>query len=93
MEIHGGIYGLPQAGRLVHEDLIKHLKLYGYSPVTHTPDLWKHKTNGITFILIVDDFGIKYQSEEALDHLIAVLKEKYTITIDKSGSVYIDVTL
>ena len=27
-----GIYGLPQAGRIAHDDLLKHLDLYEYHP-------------------------------------------------------------
>ena len=93
MEVHGGIYGLPQAGRLAHDDLVKHLAPYNYAPVQHTPGLWTHKSNGITFALDIEDFGIKYSSEEQLQHLIDALRMKYTITVDMSGSLYIGVSL
>ena len=39
MEVYGRIYGLPQAGRLAYNNLVKHLALYNYKPVTHAPGL------------------------------------------------------
>ena len=39
IEIRGGMYGLPQAGRLAHDGLKQHLAPYGYAPVTYTPGL------------------------------------------------------
>ena len=41
-----------------------------------------------TFALCVDDFGVKYDTEEDLQHLIATLKKNYDISIDKSGKNY-----
>ena len=43
MEIHRGMYGLPQAGILAEKQLIHFLGSYGYSPVPHTPGLWRHQ--------------------------------------------------
>ena len=93
IEVHGGIYGLPQAGRLAHDDLVTHLAPYNYKPATHTPGLWINATNNITFTLVVDDFGVKYSSDFNLKHLIEALETKYTITIDLTGNLYIGVTL
>ena len=67
------MYGLPQAGMLAHKDLVSQLTKHGYYPATFTPGLWTHESNGITFTLVVDDFGIKYTSIESLNHLINVL--------------------
>ena len=39
MEMRGGTHGLPQAGRLAHEELVAHLEPYGYAPVKFTPGL------------------------------------------------------
>jgi hypothetical protein len=36
--IRKGMYGLPQAGRIAFDDLVRHLEPYGYAPAPHTPD-------------------------------------------------------
>ena len=43
VEIRRGMYGLPQAGRLANDQLIKFLAPHGYKPCALTPGLWKHK--------------------------------------------------
>ena len=60
IEILKGMYGLKQSGRIVHDELVKHLLPYGYKPSKRTLGQWKHETKPISFILCVDDFGIKY---------------------------------
>ena len=67
-------YGLPQGGSLSHDLLEKQLNKEGYFKSLTVPGLWKHRTRNIQFILVVDDFGIKYLKREDLDHLVAVLK-------------------
>ena len=39
IEIRRGIYGLPQEGRLAHDELVQHLSPYGYALVKFTPGL------------------------------------------------------
>ena len=85
--------GLKQAARLANDRLEAHLQPYGYAPVKHTPSLWKHKSNGILFTLVVDDFGIKSTSPAATAHLLQALRDKYEITTDPSGSKYLGFTL
>ena len=77
MEIRHGMYGLPQAGILAKKQLIHFLGNYGYSPVPHTPGLWHHQLQPITFCLVVDDFGVKYIGKEHADHLIQCLRNHY----------------
>ena len=60
MEIRKGMPGLKQAGRIANDRLKTHLAQFGYAPIPHTPDLWKHATRDITFSLVVDDSGVKY---------------------------------
>jgi hypothetical protein len=74
MEIHKGMYGLPQAGILGNKKLTKHLEPYGYVPTKHTPGLWHHRTRPITFSLVVNNFGIKYTNKDDANHLIAALE-------------------
>ena len=81
------MYGLPQAGKLAHDDLVKHLATVGYFPVKHTPGLFQNKSQSIQFTLIVDDFGVKYTNTAALHHLINHLKKKYSIT-EEPGTIY-----
>ena len=86
VEIRRGMYGLPQAGILAETQLIHFLGKYGYSPVTHTPGLWRHQWRPITFCLVVDDFGVKYVGREHADHLIQCLRNHYKeIDIDWTG--------
>ena len=81
-----GMYGLPQAGILAETQLIHFLGKYGYSPVTHTPGLWRHQWQPIAFCLVVDDFGVKYVGREHADHLIQCLRNHYKeIDIDWTG--------
>ena len=86
VEIRRGMNGLPQAGILAKKQLIHFLGNYGYSPVPHTPGLWRHQWQPITFCLIVDDFGVKYVGREHADHLIQCLHNHYKeIDIDWAG--------
>eukprot|EP00957_Ditylum_brightwellii_P034653 2626903-Ditylum_brightwellii.AAC.1 len=93
IEIREGVYGLPQAGKLANEQFIKHLALYGYYPVRHTPGLWRHTTIDIQFTLVVDDFGVKYTNKEDVHHLLWALKDKYMVSEDWKGKLYCGFTL
>lgn len=70
VEITRSLYGLPQAGRLSQQRLIRHLEAHGYKQATHTPCLFTHIDRPVSFTLIVDDFGIKYTGRQHADHLI-----------------------
>jgi len=69
-EVVKGMYGLPQAGCLAYGQLVMHLQHAGYVKSGSTPGLFKYVSKPIQFILVVDDFGIKYQSEDDLNHLL-----------------------
>jgi hypothetical protein len=58
-EIQKGMYGLPHAGILTNELLQRNLAKAGYRPTQHTHGLWTHDTHPISFLLVVDDFGVK----------------------------------
>eukprot|EP00804_Cyclotella_cryptica_P014502 CCRYP_004803-RE/>CCRYP_004803-RE protein AED:0.38 eAED:0.38 QI:0/0/0/1/0/0/2/0/429 len=75
-------YGLPQAGSLSHDLLEKRLNAEGYFKSLVVPGLWKHKTRSIQFVLVVDDFGIKYLKQDDLDHLLNVLRRYYELDWD-----------
>jgi hypothetical protein len=59
-QVDKGMYGLPQAGLLAQRRLVDHLRKHGYTESKLVPCLFRHATNGITFVLVVDDFGIKF---------------------------------
>ena len=89
-----GIYGLPQAGRLAQDRLVKHLANHGYHLADNTPCLFKHETNSVAFTLVVDDFGIKYTHSADADHLLAVLRELYIMTEDRAlKQKYVGITI
>jgi uncharacterized protein YktA (UPF0223 family) len=88
-----GMYGLPQAGSLGHDLLETRLNAEGYFQSKLVSGMWKHKTRDIKFVLIVDDFGIKYIKEADLDHLIAALEKHYEVTVDKEGREYVKIEL
>ena len=82
------MWGLPQAGILANKLLKKHIAPHRYFECKQTPSLWKHTTRPIIFTLVVNDFGIKYEQQEDIDHLIACIKKKYELTIDWDGDLY-----
>ena len=91
VEIVKGIYGLPQAGRLAQEKLVKHLAQHGYTASDDTSCLFSHTTRPTKFTLVVDDFAIKYNAEADLDHLLDALRETYTITVDRAIKKYVGI--
>jgi hypothetical protein len=75
IEIQKGMYGSPQAGILGNELLQRNLSQDGYHPTTHTHGLWTHDTRPISFSLVVDDFGPKYDGREHAEHLMTCIKK------------------
>ena len=75
VKIKRGMYGLKQAAILAYNHLKNILKEYGYCPVTNTIGIWKHDTRPTTFCLCVDDFGVKYHSQEDAEHLLSALRD------------------
>ena len=84
-KIKRGMYGFKQATQLTRDQLIDNIKPFGYYSSTQGPNIWVHKTKQTTFCFCVDDFRVKYFSEEDASHLISTLQICYTITIDKVG--------
>ena len=81
-EILRGFYGLPQSGRLANDLLRTHLEQVLYYEATTTPGIWSHKWRPIQFVLLVDNFGIKYVGKEHALHLLNTLEQNYKITTD-----------
>ncbi len=57
------------------------------------PGFLKHKTKPIQFVLVVDNFGIKYLKQEDLDHLIRLLEKHYNVTVDLEGKEFVKIQL
>ena len=93
MENWKGIYGLPQAGLLTNQRLTTHLAKYDYAPNRHTPGLWRHKHRPVTFSVVVDNFGVKYEGRENAQNIISALEDLYKVTTDWGGEIYIGITL
>jgi hypothetical protein len=93
VEVRKGMYGLPQAGRLANDQLVQHLATYGYTPCPITPGLWRHESRHIMFTLVVDDFGIQYETKTDVEHLMNALRSLYKISEDWSGMRYCGLTL
>ena len=85
--------GLPQAGILANKRLHCKLAPFGYFESVNTPGLWTHKSCPISFTLVVNEFGVKYVSQEDVDHLIKSIKSMYSLTEDKLGNLYCGITL
>ena len=89
MEIRKGMHGLPQAGIIANKLLQKNLTKCGYYQCKHTPGLWKHTSRPIIFVLVGDDFRVKYVGKEHVIHLLNALKTFYNkISIDWEGKLF-----
>ena len=63
VQVTKGVYGIPQAGRISHDALVRHLTPYVYHPSIKTPGLWTHNICPINFALFVNDLGVKYSGK------------------------------
>ena len=93
MEIQKAMYGLPQAGKIANDKLKLHISKFGYNPSPITLGLWRHQTRHLQFSLVVDDFGIKYELQEEITHLLDSLKTIYKISDDWCGKLYFGLNL
>jgi hypothetical protein len=93
LEIQKGMYGLKQAGILANQRLTTHLAQYGYHPTPCTPGLWRHATTSLTFLLVVDDFGLKYTDKADAEHLVKTLAVLYQVSTGWTGTLYCGLTI
>ena len=87
------MYSLPQAGKLVYNQLVRQLEPHGYALCRHTPGLWRHKWRPILFSLVVDDFGVNYVGRAHAEHLVTALLKYNTLKTDWSGTLYCGIKL
>jgi hypothetical protein len=94
LEIRRNMYGLKEAAIIAFNQLVQKLVPAGYKPLPFTPGLWRHTTKPTTFVLCVDDFGVKYFSKPEAQHIIDAITAHYELTIDCwSGALYYGLTL
>jgi hypothetical protein len=84
---------LKQAGLLANQLLQSRLAPFGYHPARHAPGLWLHKTRPISFMLVVDNFTVKYVGKQHAEHLRNALLLTYELRIDWTATVYSGMTL
>jgi hypothetical protein len=92
IRIEKGMYGLPQAGILANQLLQHRLAPHGYAPVQHTPGLWKHRDTATSFVLVVDDFSVKYVKKKDATDLLAILRQWYEIKVDWDAALFCGIT-
>ena len=82
------MYGLPQTGKFSNDKLKLHLSNFGYEPAPINPGLWGHQMCPLQFSLVVNDFGVKYERQEDITHLLDSLKTIYKISEDWNVNLY-----
>ena len=75
MKVCKAIYGSKNAGALSKRKLDNILFAGGYSENPNVPCVYTHATNGVTFVLVVDDFCIKYTTAAGRDHLRQTIEQ------------------
>ena len=85
--------GIPKLVLRAHDAIVKHLDPYDCHPSSKTTGIWTTKNQPINFTLVVDDFGVKYLIKEHTLHLKEALENKYTVTKDWEGKLYIGIAL
>jgi hypothetical protein len=91
--VDGTMYGHPYAGRGANIDLVAHLASHNFIQDSNIPCLFTHSARKISFTLVVDDFGVKYDNLTDFNFLVSSLREKYEVHVDLTGSKYIGVRL
>ena len=86
-------YGLKQAGRIAHDDLVERLAEAGYRKVGMVEGYFRHESRPIDFTLVVDDFLIKYVNNEDLKHLQDAIEKYYKFKVDLEAKQYVGINL
>ena len=66
---------------------------YGNYTIINSSGLWKHTSRSTICFLCVDDFVVKYYSQEDLDHLKNAIEKQYTCKVDSKGRIFLGLTL
>lgn len=55
--------------------------------------MFRHETRNTTFVLVVDDFGVKFDTEADWRHLVNTLELHYKLKTDKDGKKFLGITI
>ena len=72
------MYGLKEAGKLSNLRLVSLLQSFDFHQ-TLTPGLFRHASRAITFVLVVDDFGVQYHNPSDFAFLVSCLSSLYQV--------------
>ena len=93
IEMVTGMYDLSKAGLLANKLLEQQLMSQGFYQCQFTPGLWRHVWRPITFVLLVDNFGVKHEGKQNAKYLINTLTNHYEISIDWDCKLFCGVSL
>ena len=62
IQIEKGMPGLKKAAKIANNKLKVRMCKHGYVPCKRTPTLWRYNTCPTIFKLVMENFGIKYES-------------------------------
>ena len=88
VRVEKGVHSLSQEGIIAQQLLERRLQAEGYHQSATTHGYWKHKWRPISFLLVVDNFGVKYVGEEHANHLLSALHKHYVVDKNAEGSNY-----
>jgi hypothetical protein len=86
------MYGLKEAGKLSNLRLVSLLQSFNFYQ-TNTPGLFRHSTRPITFVLVVDDFGVKYHHPSDFAFLVSCLSTLYQVKAHPIASSFLGFSL
>ena len=93
LKIVKGMYGLPQAGKIANELLIKRMRTAGYHPCQFTQRLWRHVWRPVTFTFGSRQFWNQVQGRRTGNPFEKTLEKWCDVTVDWTGSKYVGISL
>ena len=64
------------------------MKKIDYKPASITPGLWRYQTRPLQFSLVVDEFGVNYERQSDITHILDALRNIYKISEEWNGKLY-----
>ncbi len=86
------MYSLKEAGKLSNLRLVSLLQSFAFHQ-TDTPGLFRHASRPITFVLVVDDFGVKYHRPSDFAFLVSCLSTLYHVKAHPIASSFLGFSL
>ena len=87
------MYVIPQGGKISNGKLNLNLSKFGYEPAPITPGFCRHQTYPLQLSLLLDEFGVKYERQAGIIHILDTLKTIYKISDDWDGKLYYGINL